>query len=166
MKYTMRTLFICCVVTVWMTPASSALSEDFFSCCFVVLSNGTANYTVNTTVCQKSTWHRDNTVIKDENDEVDRIVLDFGLNWSLLKENYSGVDFRCMDTDDKIKTPVQCRDPCESRKLEPQTEVRGLNTSYKVLIGVFVIAIIIIIVVIVIIRQTGCYRRCGEARRG
>ncbi|KAF5890808.1 uncharacterized protein DAT39_019490, partial [Clarias magur] len=124
-----------------------SISESAPWCCFNVLANGSANYTLNTTGCRDNIWNRGNTSIKDENGDKDDTVIDFGPNWILLKKSDSGVNYMCTGSDNEIHSPVQCTDPCESVKADLQTEVSGLSTTLKVLIGGCVLAIIITIII-------------------
>ncbi|KAM9488761.1 uncharacterized protein Hap1MRO34_005624 [Clarias gariepinus] len=146
--YFMWKLFICCVLLVLMQNLS--VSQDAPWCCFNVLSKGSANYTLNTTGCGDNIWNRGNTSIKDENSNKDDTVINFGPNWILLNRHYSGVNYVCMD-DNEIHTPVQCSDPCEPVKADIQTEVSGLSTTFKVLIGGCVLTVIITTIITIII---------------
>ncbi|KAF5890807.1 uncharacterized protein DAT39_019491, partial [Clarias magur] len=98
------------------------VSEDAPWCCVDVLANGSARYTLNTTGCRDTIWNLNKTSIKDENDDKDDTVFNFGPNWILLHRIYSGVKYMCMDPDIKMHTPVRCTDPCKSGKSGLRTE--------------------------------------------
>ncbi|KAK2855309.1 hypothetical protein Q7C36_007178 [Tachysurus vachellii] len=110
-----RKLFITCVVMLWM---NWTLSEVPPWCCIKSFTNKSVMFTVNTTKhCNEYIWKKEETPITDEKNNEDYIVLKKGPNWILLNGNFSGINFRCFDLDNKFTT-LQCTDPCDSGKAD------------------------------------------------
>ncbi|XP_058228992.1 uncharacterized protein LOC131342260 [Hemibagrus wyckioides] len=167
--YLIRKFLAFCVLPglVWMNPAVTEKP----SCCYVMLSNGSANYTLNFPVTFESFfWNKNNVAIKDEDGSINSDVLNFGANWILLNQNYSGVEFSSTSPGRPINTkfPILCADPCNSGKVNRLKEGGGGDRGEgghgtdgtggdftTAIIGVIAVIIIIIFIIIIIMWKLG-----------